>query len=353
MNRLDDSSSHCRILLHEMWAHERVQGMIRTFIASVVIVCTGVGCLGQSQTLHRLQGDATTPRCKAQTKTHLLPMPREDDSVNYRGDPVAEALPDRVREVAAAINVLGLLSDLRRLERGAVERPEIAWRLLKTRQQISHRIALAAFDVTSTVAELDCEESRADHVADGLREMLQERADRDLFLVFAGDLWIGIIAGSLLVAGQDTASAANAIFGGLFATGIGSASAFADETHAFHHPRNHLHDIREGPPQSTLFPASVWRYLNGPSWILPGETIRQALLEYWKEEGRLGEPDNDTDKKRHELYFGEGGIYRIKELRLRAEMLDHLKSEVLHMGQDLNNLLYEVLAHDPEPLMQS
>jgi hypothetical protein len=322
--------------------------MIRTFIASLVIVCTGVGCLGQSQTLHRLQGDATTPRCKAQTKTHLLPMPREDDSVNYRGDPVAEALPDRVREVAAAINVLGLLSDLRRLERGAVERPEVAWRLLKTRQQISHRIALAAFDVTSTVAELDCEESRADHVADGLREMLQERADRDLFLVFAGDLWIGIIAGSLLVAGQDTASAANAIFGGLFATGIGSASAFADETHAFHHPRNHLHDIREGPPQSTLFPASVWRYLNGPSWILPGETIRQALLEYWKEEGRLGEPNNDTDKKRNELYFGEGGIYRIKELRLRAEMLDHLKSEVLRMGQDLNNLLYEVLAHDPE-----
>jgi hypothetical protein len=326
--------------------------MIRTFIASLVIVCTGVGCLGQSQTLHRLQGDATTPRCKAQTKTHLLPMPREDDSVNYRGDPVAEALPDRVREVAAAINVLGLLSDLRRLERGAVERPEVAWRLLKTRQQISHRIALAAFDVTSTVAELDCEESRADHVADGLREMLQERADRDLFLVFAGDLWIGIIAGSLLVAGQDTASAANAIFGGLFATGIGSASAFADETHAFHHPRNHLHDIREGPPQSTLFPASVWRYLNGPSWILPGETIRQALLEYWKEEGRLGEPNNDTDKKRNELYFGEGGIYRIKELRLRAEMLDHLKSEVLRMGQDLNNLLYEVLAHDPEPLQR-
>jgi hypothetical protein len=332
------------------------RGMTRTFIASILILCTSVGCLGQSQTLHRLHGDAATPRCKAQTTTHLLPTPRAGDSVNYQGDPVIEALPDRVREVAAAINVLGLLSDLRRLEREAVERPEVAWRLLKTRQQISHRIALAAFDVTSTVAELDCEESRADHVADGLREMLQERADRDLFLVFAGDLWIGIIAGSLLVAGQDTASAANAIFGGLFATGIGSASAFADETHAFHHPRNHLQDIREGPPESTLFPASVWRYLNGPSWILPGETIRQALLEYWREEGRLqqldAEPDNDTDKKRNGLYFGEGGIYRIKELRLRAEMLDHLKSEVLRMGQDLNNLLYEVLRHDPEPLQR-
>jgi len=329
---------------------------VRTFIAAVVILCTGVGCLGQSKTLHRLHGDATTPRCHAQTKTHLLPTPRVGESDDHQGDPIAGALPARVRDVAAAIDVLGLLSDLRRLERGAVERPEMAWRLLTTRQQISHRIALAAFDVRSTVAELDCEESRADHVADGLREMLQERADRDLFLVFAGDLWIGVIAGSLLLTGQDTASAANAIFGGLFATGIGSASVFADETYEFRHPRNHLHDIREGPPQSTLFPASVWRYLSGPSWILPGETIRQALLEYWKEEGRLRQPDagsdNDAVKKPNELFFGEGGIYRIKELRLRAEMLDHLKSEVLRMGQDLNNLLYEVLAHEPESLQR-
>ena len=326
---------------------------LRTLIACIVIVCTCVGCLGHSQSLHRLHGDATTPRCKPHTKTHVLPMPRQGGVDNYRDDLVAEALPSRVREVAAAINVLGLLGELRRLEREIGERPEVAWRLLKTRQQISHRIALAAFDVTSTVAELDCEESRADHVADGLREMLQERADRDLFLVFAGDLWIGIIAGSLSLAGQDTASAANAIFGGLFATGIGSASAFADETYAFHHPRNHLHDIRDGPLQSTLFPASVWRYLNGPSWILPGETIRQALLAYWKEEGRLDGPDIDTDRKRNELFFGEGAVYRMRELRLRAEMLDHLKSEVLRMGQDLNNLLYEVLTHDPEALQGS
>jgi hypothetical protein len=320
----------------------------RIFIASVMIVCAGAGCLGPSQALHRLHGDATTTRCNAQTKTHLLPVPREAGPGDYRGDPVADALPDRVREVAAAINVLGLLAELRALERGGVEGPEVAWRLLKTRQQISHRIALAAFDVSSTVAELDCEESRADHVADGLREMLQQRADRDLFLVFAGDLWIGIISGSLQLAGKETAAAANAVFGGLFATGIGGASAFAEGMYDFHHPRNHLQDIRQGPPHSALFPASVWRYLSGPSWILPGETIRQALLEYWKTEGQLGEPDRATDKTRDELFFGEGGIYRIKELRIRAEMLDHLKSEVLRMGQDLNNLLYEVLAHDPE-----
>jgi hypothetical protein len=33
-------------------------------------------------------------------------------------------------------------------------------------------------------------------------------------------------------------------------------------------------------------------------------------------------------------------------------MLNHLKSEVLRIGQDLNNLLYEVLSHDPELLQE-
>jgi hypothetical protein len=301
--------------------------------------------------LHRLHGDATTTRCQSQTKTHFLPVSREAGRRDFRGDPIAKALPARVREVASAIDVLGLLIELRDLERGSVERSEVAWRLLQTRQQISHRIALAAFDVSSTVAELDCEESRADHVADGLREMLQDRADRDLFLVFAGDLWIGIIAGSLGLAGQHTAEAASAVFGGLFATSIGSAAVFADETYEFHHPRNPLRDIRDGPSQSAVFPGSVWRYFNGPSWVLPGETIRQALLEYWKEEGRLGQAD-DIEKRRTELFFGDGGVYRMKELRIRAEMLNHLKSEVLRIGQDLNNLLYEVLTHDPEPLQR-
>ncbi|WP_447982990.1 hypothetical protein [Nitrospira sp. Nam74] len=327
----------------------------RTFIASIVILCTGVGCLGQSQALHRLHGDATTSRCNMQTKTHLLPASRGAGSGNYRNHSVAQALPPRVREAAVAINVLGLLNELRALERGDVDRrPEVAWRLLTTRQQISHRIALAAFDVTSTVAELDCEQSRANHVADGLSEMLQERSDRDLFLVFAGDLWMGVIAGSLFLAGQATAAEASAIFGGLFATGIGTAAVFVEATYNFHHPRNHLDDIREGPLQSTLFPTSIWSYLNGPSWMLPGETIRQGLLAYWKEEGQLRQPDaeldDDADRKRNALYFGEGGIYRIKELRRRAEMLGHLKSEILRMGQDLNNLLYEVLTHDQEPL---
>ena len=314
-----------------------------------MMLCTAVGCVNQSQVLHRLHGNAATTRCHSQTRAHFLPVPREIHQRDFRGNPIADSLPPRVQAVASAIDVLGLLIELRELQQEAMERPDAAWRFLQTRQHISHRIALAALDVSSTVAELDCEESRADHVADGLREMLQQSTERDLFLIFAGDIWLGIIAGSLGLAGHATLEAEAAIIGGLIETGIGGVSAFGDETYEFRHSRNHLRDIRDGSSGSEAFPGSVWRYFSGPSWVLPGETIRQALLEYWKEEGRLGHTD-EVARQRTELFFGDGGIYGIKELRIRAEMLNHLKSEVLRIGQDLNNLLYEVLAHDPEAL---
>ncbi|MEX5220192.1 MAG: hypothetical protein NW701_20425 [Nitrospira sp.] len=328
-------------------------GLVHPFFAAVMILCTAVGCVSQSQALHRLHGDAATTRCQSQMRTHFLPLPHEAGRRDFRGNPVAKALPARVREAADAIDVLGPLIELRELEQGQgiVEGPEVAWRLLQTRQRISHRIALAALDVSSTVAELDCEESRADHVADGLREMLQQRSERDLFLIFAGDIWLGIIAGSLGLAGHPTTQAEAAIVGGILETSIGLLSAFADETYEFRHPRNHLRDIRDGSSGSEVFPGSVWRYFNGPSWVLPGETIRQALLEYWKEEGRLGQTD-EVERRRTELFFGDGGVYGMKDLRIRAEMLNHLKSEVLRIGQDLNNLLYEVLTHDPELLQK-
>jgi hypothetical protein len=248
--------------------------------------------------------------------------------------------------------VLDLLNRIPRLEREAQVQPDMIWRLLWTRQQVIDRISLAAFDVSSTVAEIDCEESRADHVADGMQEVRQDRQERGLFLAIIGGALIGVVAGALSLAAQATASAANAILGGAISVGVGgAATVFLGGEHDFQHPRNHLRDIRDGSSGSEVFPESVWRYFNGPSWVLPGETIRQALLEYWKEEGRLGQTD-EVERRRIELFFGDGGIYGMKELRIRAEMLNHLKSEVLRIGQDLNNLLYEVLTHDPEPLQE-
>jgi hypothetical protein len=166
-------------------------------------------------------------------------------------------------------------------------------------------------------------------------------------MALIGGALIGVVAGSLALAGQATAAAANAILGGALSVGIGgAATVFLGGEHDFQHPRNHLRELRDPPAQSALFPASVWRYLNGPSRTLPGETVRDALLTYWGRDGRLGEPGSTTEQRRTELLFGDGGTYQITALRIRAEMLNHVKSEILRMGQNLNQLLYEVLARE-------
>lgn len=124
------------------------------------------------------------------------------------------------------------------------------------------RIALASFDVISTVTELDCEAARADHVADGLTELRQDKQEQGLFLALVGDAFIGIVAGSLSLAGKATAASANAILGGALATAIGGAATiFLSVDHEFLHPRNHLAEVSELKEFSPLFPDSVWRYL--------------------------------------------------------------------------------------------
>jgi hypothetical protein len=208
------------------------------------------------------------------------------------------------------------------------------------------RISLASFDVISTVTELDCEEARADHVADGLTEVRQDKQERGLFLALVGDALIGVVAGALSLAGKATAASANAILGGVLATGIGGAATiFLDVDHDFYHPRNHLAELWQPMDSSLLFPDSVWRYLT-TARVFSDSTVRDELIARWLQEGRIG-MSGDREDRGQALHFGSGGTYDIRGLRVRAEMLSHLKAAVLEMGQDLNVLMYEIMAISP------
>ncbi|HEU4683993.1 MAG TPA: hypothetical protein VFS39_05785 [Nitrospira sp.] len=242
--------------------------------------------------------------------------------------------------------LLGLepaLRDLWSLQQDQPHGTALLWR----HQQIMDRISLASFDVISTVTELDCEEARADHVADGLTELRQDKQEGGLFLALVGDALIGVVAGALSLAGKATAASANAILGGALATGIGGAATiFLAVEQDFSHPRNHLAELWRGEDSSPLFPDSVWRYLTTPLDSSHG-SIRDRLIARWQHEGRFGEAGSEAASRREALLLGDRGTYDIRDLRIRAEMLNHLKSAVLQMGQDLNVLMYELAAAAP------
>ncbi len=248
--------------------------------------------------------------------------------------------------IAETIGVSDLITQLPSLEAEAeqqIERSVV--RLLQVRQELSDRLLLAFFDVARTAAEADCEEERADQLADRLQETRDRRVRTQTLIAIIGDALVGVLSGGLSLAGHETAAAAGAISGGVLATAFGTSALFSGVQHDFRHPRNLLREVWEAPDEPTLIPRSVWRFLNRPLTDDPeGRSLRETLISRWRQHGRLGEPGSDTEQRRIALFFGEGGLYEIEELRARAAMLDLLEADVNLMSQDLERLLQEILA---------
>ncbi|WHZ26630.1 MAG: hypothetical protein OJF51_001425 [Nitrospira sp.] len=315
-------------------------------IAWLLCVLTLEGCVTGTSSMARFRFEAMESRCTVPTieqLTALPALPVLPGSDEHSPDDIIQLSPASSR-LAKLLGLDRALRDLSALQQDQAANAGPSSEFLWRNEQIMDRISLASFDVVSTVTELDCEEARSDHVADGLTELRQDKQSRGLFLALVGNALIGVVAGSLSLAGKETAAAANAILGGVLSTGLGgAATVFLTVDHDFSHPRNHLAELSNAKEFSPLFPDSVWRYLTtspDPS----EETIRDELLRRWERDGRLGAPGSEDARRRETLLLGAGGTYDIRDLRVRSEMLNHLKSAVLQMGQDLNALMYELMA---------
>lgn len=245
------------------------------------------------------------------------------------------------QHIAAIIGASDLLVDIGTLEASreyATDRGRI--RSLELRQQLYDRLLLTSFEIDSVTAEGACEQARADRFMDRLEEIRDDRVRTLTIIAVVGDAIAGVLAGGLSLAAEATASAIASIGGGSIATGFGLAAFLSTEPHELRHERNLLREVWEGPEQPRLFQNSVWRYLTTASDDAP--TLRESLIAQWREDGNLGTPGSETERHRIALFFGEGGLYSIDELRARADMFDSLRAVVNLMNQDLNLLFREV-----------
>ncbi len=319
------------------------------FLLSLLLALDGCATDGSRTT--RFRFEALESRCGVPTIKQLTALP----SLPPLASTVDSGLGGAVELSPVSVKLAKLLGIQSVLDKFAAKQQDQGGNagrssaLLWQHQQVMDRISLASFDVISTVIELDCEEKRADHVADGLTEVRQDKQEHGLFYALVGDALIGVVAGSLSLVNQATAASASAILGGVLAMGIGGASTiFLAVEYDFFHSRNHLAELWESKDESPLFPDLVWRYLTIPHDPSEG-TIRSKLIARWQREGRFGNPYSADARRRKELLLGTGGVYGIRDLRVRAEMLNHLKSAVLQMGQDLNVLMYEIMVASPYP----
>ncbi len=248
------------------------------------------------------------------------------------------------RRIADVIQVRDLIAQIPVVERDvALNVPDARLRLMELRQDLSDRVLLALFDASSVAAELECEKGRADALASGMEEIQNNIQQRRTVLALLTDATAGVLSGLFLFGGSEVLSGGVDILGSVLQGSFGWAAMGGQQHYELRLTRNHLKELWEAPESSSMYPASVWRFLNSPLHQDRTGSRREVIVQEWKK--RVGELQSPKDEGRKQLFFGEGGVYTGSQLRHRAEMLDRVKASVRLMNKDLNLLFRESLGH--------
>ncbi|HSC56057.1 MAG TPA: hypothetical protein VLC51_02575 [Nitrospira sp.] len=243
-------------------------------------------------------------------------------------------------EVARVMNAVPLLTELTALER-AGETHSVAF--MELRQSLTDRLLLTLFEVSSLTAELVCERDRADQVADRMDEVDGSLVKQlTLASIVIGGVAAVVSGGIGLAGGSDVANNAATLAGGVVASLFGGTALFAASKQQFTHERNLLGELWQDPPQSSVFSPAIWRFL-GEHRGGGTRTIREEILQAWRQQGRLGEPGSSGAEQRSALVFGKGGMYTSTDLRARASMLETLEAHVNLLAEELEVFLREII----------
>jgi hypothetical protein len=262
-----------------------------------------------------------------------------------QADPLAsdENLSPRVRDIADVIGVRGILSRIAELEVNVEQTSQRAQlRFLALKQDLSDRFIQVLFEVSEVAAEIDCEKARTRELAARLEEVENDIRNQRKVVAVVSEPVFHILAASFLVMGMPVVTGTLEIIGNGIRLSYGlAADQVAEEQEDLRHTHNFLQEIWEGPDESAFFPEPVWRFLNLP--VKPGETAtrREALVSMWRD--RLGPDGLDRPPEDIQLFFGGGGVYGVRELRLRAEMLQGLLASVTLMHHEIRALFSETV----------
>ena len=322
--------------------------MLQKYAVLIIGILAVGGCATGGPTLkvspRDVSGAYCAPLFTIPSTTSRLPVLPPISSGSDRPS-APDGLSPETQQIAEIIGVMDLVRETRALEAADAQLPDEAKRrLVEARQHLSDRLVMIFFEVSSVAGRVDCEATRANHVASALAEMKDQRARRYEITAIVGDALIGIVGGAFTIAAKETAAGVTDLVGGSFATGFGLAAGLTRGEHAFFHPEhtNLLRELWEAPQVPTMFPVSVWRFLNWPL----GEdadyrTRREELIAEWRNDGLIGE-SSQLDR-RATLFFGTGGTYEIDDLYARAQMMEVIKTSLSVMMQYLYLFSQDVL----------
>lgn len=309
-------------------------------ILTSVLVLTS--CSGLQST--RMRSQLYTSNCNQQNVYNytVAEMPKPIHTLTV-DTVLAAQISFKSLNVANAIGVLDLLSDYVAIQKHYKKNPNIENRLtqLEIVQKLNQRINIASLEVSAVSSEMDCEEERTSQIADFLKGKEDETESK----LTVGAIVIGAagaIASGLLIDKGNTGDYIGLGTGITEAT-LGMLILRNKRSIEFYHNRNALRDIWEGRPTSSIFPPTVWYYLNYSNPNEPEKvSFRREIIEKWMNFGQIADEKSKKKTQLLELYFGNGGKYSAQELDNRANMYDQLESQINLMKQDLKALSTEL-----------
>lgn len=245
--------------------------------------------------------------------------------------------------MANAIGMLGMIEDLAQYIEQVRDNPtlETQMEILKLSQNIQHKIHISSLEISAVASELDCEEERIEQIAN----YLKNREDKIDVRLTSAAIVIGaagaITAGFFLRNGRDAEIVG--ISTAVVEATLGFLMLANKKKILFHHPRNALTELWEGHTTSSIFPPSVWYYLNYFNPEIPErKSSRYEIIDGWMDFEQVSKVSSTKKRALYEIYFGDSGRYTSEQLYNRANMYDQLESYIKLMKQDLMKLAVEV-----------
>ncbi|TAE67944.1 MAG: hypothetical protein EAZ85_14640 [Bacteroidetes bacterium] len=244
------------------------------------------------------------------------------------------------------LNLYSLLTEFTRQEQKNKNTPSNP-DFLYLKQEISQRLLIAESDISTNLAELECEKTRINAASSYLADYNQTRINRATMGAILSGVISGVLTGAVALYNPDSSNTQQQVLtiAGAVAGGYFGVKAFGTKRKInFLHARNHLKEIWEKREYSQNFSPSIWIFMR-KEFRSKGKTTNglDMIINSWKAEGILDESAKNYQKKINLLIKSNGGAYSSSDLQDRLNMLVVIQQEIDVMKYDLKRVQQEIL----------
>lgn len=312
-------------------------------VTLIILAVSLTSCLGPKEISLKPQLQKNNCYQSYSSSSHTIPEPTYSIEVDSLA---SKHLSCKSINVANATGILTPITEYLNLRKQYSDSMTIGQRvaLVEKAQHINQLVSIASLEILSFTSEINCEEVHLAQIAEylvGIEDKVETKLTISAIVVGG----IGAVATGFTVLKGIEGNMTDyiGIATGITETTLGIMALRNSKTVEIYHEKNVLQDIWEGQHSSTLFPKSIWYYLNyhNPMCITKNESIREHIIKEWECLDQVNNTNSLKANKLNGIYFESGGKYTLEQLENRANMLSHLKAHINQMKQDLNLLAIE------------